>query len=431
MGKLQALGLTENECKAYLAILRSGACTAVQVSRESHLQRTQIYPLMWALVSKGLVEETIDRPKRYRPVDVKHALPRLAVRIRDRLNAIANESEQLAAKLEDLATKTGRAPQEEVRIIYGPHFGRAHLLESITSAKVDFWGIAGRRRPPHISNRVLAEALQLIASKGIKARLILEVDKENLKRVRKMTALAEIAHYQPVSMYLYGVDDRAVALSLSQEPISRPSQTAQLVSTYRITVQVMRQFFNMLWRESTPFVLREAILLGRRPSGEASRIVRGREEAYIHTEIVADSAKDSIRIYIPTRYGPARLLKGLDEALLRAHRRGVKIRMICKLSDQNATAVKALARFAEVRHTDNPIGFTLGIADDSDAGIYYMDPDSPELESRTDYTIRITSKEGIRHLGNLFEALWQESTPIGEQLERNDRLEGESSKPPS
>jgi hypothetical protein len=73
----------------------------------------------------------------------------------------------------------------------------------------------------------------------------------------------------------------------------------------------------------------------------------------------------------------------------------------------------------------------LGIADDSDAGIYYMDPDSPELESRTDYTIRITSKEGIRHLGNLFEALWQESTPIGEQLERNDRLEGESSKPPS
>ena len=431
MEKLQALGLTENECKAYLAILRLGACTAVQVSRESHLQRTEIYPLMSGLVTKGLVEETIDRPKRYRPADVKKALPRLAAKIRKQLDAITKESEQLASKLEGLATKAERALQEEVRILYGPHSCQAHLLESIKSAQADFWAIAGRRRPPHISNRVLAEALQLITSKRIKARLILEVDKENLKRVRKMTAAAEIAHYQPIPVYMYGIDDKAVAVSLAQEPISRPSQTVQLASTYRPTVQVMRQFFNILWRESTPFALREAILLGRRPSGEASRIIRGREETYIHTEIVADSAKDSIRIYIPTRYGPARLLKGLNEALLRANRRGVKIRMICKLSDQNATAVKALARFAEVRHTDNPIGFTLGIADDSDAGIYYMDPDSPELESRTDYTIRITSKEGIRHLGNLFEALWQESTPIGEQLERNDRLEGESSKPPS
>lgn len=49
-------------------------------------------------------------------------------------------------------------------------------------------------------------------------------------------------------------------------------------------------------------------------------------------------------------------------------------------SDHNAAAVKALAKFAEVRHTDDSIGFTLDIADDSDAGIYYTDPDSKELE---------------------------------------------------
>jgi len=159
MGKLQALGLTENECKAYLALLKLGTCTAVQISRESHLQRTEIYPLMAGLVSKGLVEETVDRPKRYRPVNVKHALPRFAVKIRSRVDAIAKESEQLAAELEGLSTRTKQTAQEEIRIIYGPQSARAHLLESIKSTQSEFWGIAGRRRPPHISNRLLADAL--------------------------------------------------------------------------------------------------------------------------------------------------------------------------------------------------------------------------------------------------------------------------------
>jgi sugar-specific transcriptional regulator TrmB len=138
---------------------------------------------MSGLVSKGLVEETSDRPKRYRPVDVKHALPHLARRIRDRFEKIAEESEHLAAKLERVSTKAKQTAQEEVRVIYGPQSTRAHLLESIGSAQVEFWGMAGRRRPPHISDGLLAEVLRLITSKGLKARLIVEVDGENLRRV--------------------------------------------------------------------------------------------------------------------------------------------------------------------------------------------------------------------------------------------------------
>jgi hypothetical protein len=83
-------------------------------------------------------------------------------------------------------------------------------------------------------------------------------------------------------------------------------------------------------------------------------------------------------------------------------------------TNENAREVKYLVKFAEVRHTDNPIGFSMGIVDDSDAAIYYTDPDSSELDNHTDYTIRMTNKEGIRHLGNLFVVLWQESMPIGD-----------------
>jgi len=216
--KLKTLGLTENECKIYFALLKLGAGTAVQLSHESHLQRTEIYSLMSGLVSKGLVEETIDRPKRYKPVDVRQALPRLAVRVRDRLDKIAKESEQLAAKLEGFsldASQTGNLT-EEIRIIYGPQRARAHMLESVRSAKTEFWGMAGRHRPPHVSNRLLAEMFKLITSKGLKAKLILEVDKENHRRVAKIAAVAEVSHYQPIPAYMYGADDKMIAVSLAQ-----------------------------------------------------------------------------------------------------------------------------------------------------------------------------------------------------------------------
>jgi hypothetical protein len=379
------------------------------------------------LISKGLVEETIDRPKRYRPVDVKHALPRLAMRIRARLDRITKESEQLATKLEGFSTKGKQTAQEEVRIIYGAQSARAHLLESIRTAESEFWGIAGQGIPPYISNRFLAQGLQLIASKHLKARLILKIDKENLNSVKKMTTAAQVGHYEPIQVYMYGADDKCVALSLAEEPVSRPSQTAELVTSYRPTVRAMRHFFDILWRESTPFELREAILLGNLPSDSSSRVTRGREELFLQTKADVDSAKESIRVYIPTRYGPVRLLKGLGETFMRAQRRGAKIRLICRLTDDNARAVKTLTKFIEIRHTDNPIGFSMGTVDDSNAAIYSTNPDNPELESRTDYTILITSKEGIRHLGNLFEALWEESIPIEGLLQKYEESPGVSS----
>jgi sugar-specific transcriptional regulator TrmB len=380
---------------------------------------------MVRLVSKGLVEQTIDRPKRYRPVDVKHSIPELASRLRDQFTEIAKESEQLAGRLESLAAGTRKIRREEVRIIYGANPARAQLSESIKSAEAEFWAIAGRERPPYISDRLLAETLQTAKSRGLKARIVLEIDEENLKRVERMTAFLKIHHYEPISIFAYGIDDKSVVVSLAQEPVGRMSQTAQLATTYRPIVQIVRQLFELLWRESTPFELRKPILLGQRPADGISTIARGRKESRVISATTIQSAKNSISAYIPTQYGPVRLLKALSEAFLVAHNRGARIRVICTFSRDNAKAIRALPKYLEVRHTDEPIGFTMGIVDDTDAAIHYIDPDSPELDSRTDFTIHISSKQGIRHLGNLFEALWKEAIPMEELLHRKENHQSE------
>jgi sugar-specific transcriptional regulator TrmB len=410
--QLVELGLTASEAKAYLAVVNLGTCRVIQIADESNLQRTEIYRLMSRLVSMGLVEETIDPPKRYRPANVKETIPRLAANMRDRLKTLTAESDQLAAKLETLAAKAKPTTEEAIRVVYGPDAARAHLLESIKSAQSEFWAMVGRRRPPHISNRFLAEALRMIASKGLKAKLIVEVDRENLNLVKRLASVFEVRHHEPLPVYMYGADDRSVAVSLAEEPIVHASRTGELLITHGPSVRMLQQSFNILWQASTSFTLREDLLLGRRPSNGVSRVIRGREELYALVRNYTNAAEKRICEYVPTRYSPVRILEGFKEAFLRARQRGVSIRIVCGLTKDNAEAVKSLGELFEVRHTDSPIGFSFSVVDQSDAIVHHVDPDSPELESRADYSIHITNKQGVRHLATMFEMLWKEATPI-------------------
>jgi hypothetical protein len=71
------------------------------------------------------------------------------------------------------------------------------------------------------------------------------------------------------------------------------------------------------------------------------------------------------------------------------------------------------------------------LVDDFNAGISYVDRDIRELESHLDFTIQITNRQGIRHLSNMFEALWQESVPIEQAMQEYEKHPTESQSPAS
>ena len=105
--------------------------------------------------------------------------------------------------------------------------------------------------------------------------------------------------------------------------------------------------------------------------------------------------------------------------------------MIVALSEHNLEAVKKLARFMELRHTNDTLGFSIDIVDDTNAGICYVHRDIKELESQLDFSIQITNRQGIRHISNLFEAVWQESVPIEQVIQEYEKHPTESQSPAS
>src|SRR6266540_4685441 len=62
---LQRIGLSRYEALVFVNLARSGAATAGEIARASGVNRVQTYRALESLESRGLVEVTLDRPRRY------------------------------------------------------------------------------------------------------------------------------------------------------------------------------------------------------------------------------------------------------------------------------------------------------------------------------------------------------------------------------
>jgi sugar-specific transcriptional regulator TrmB len=88
------LGLTSSQAKVYMALVRSGICTAKAISKGSKVAREDIYRIMPKLQELNLVEKIIDAPAKYAAIPIEDAFT-ILLKSRDnatcRLRAKTNE----------------------------------------------------------------------------------------------------------------------------------------------------------------------------------------------------------------------------------------------------------------------------------------------------------------------------------------------------
>lgn len=62
---LDSLGLSENESKAYMAILSIGVCSVKQISESTGIKRSSVYSYVHSLLEKGFIEKVPSGKKTY------------------------------------------------------------------------------------------------------------------------------------------------------------------------------------------------------------------------------------------------------------------------------------------------------------------------------------------------------------------------------
>ncbi len=71
---LVQLGLTPNQGKLYLCLLRTGKATGSTLSKETSLARQEVYRILHELHNLGLVEKIISTPTEYQGVPIQDGI---------------------------------------------------------------------------------------------------------------------------------------------------------------------------------------------------------------------------------------------------------------------------------------------------------------------------------------------------------------------
>lgn len=113
---LVGLGLTGNEVKAYVALLKGGTMTANEVSRVARIPYSKVYDALESLHDKGWVEEQKSRPIVYTAKPPDTALEEL----KSKQEAARREKEQIAlGELMGVYVSRGEQEKPDIWIMRG------------------------------------------------------------------------------------------------------------------------------------------------------------------------------------------------------------------------------------------------------------------------------------------------------------------------
>ncbi|HEX9339878.1 MAG TPA: helix-turn-helix domain-containing protein [Thermoplasmata archaeon] len=193
---LQQVGLSRYEALVFVNLARAGATTAGEVARASGVNRVQTYRALESLESRGLVEVTLDRPRRYAARAINDVFEMIAEEKRAELERLDAVRKGIAEAWPRISGRAGETPSVRLQVIKGRTQIYRTLRQLIGSAKREvlaFTTAKGLQRSYRAGiNDALVEAMR----RGAKPRLIADIDEGNVALMARVAARVPLRHLE-------------------------------------------------------------------------------------------------------------------------------------------------------------------------------------------------------------------------------------------
>jgi sugar-specific transcriptional regulator TrmB len=183
---LQELGLTDYEVKAYVSLLKYGAQTAAEVSRQSTVPYSKVYDVLGRLEVKGWVESDLSRPSRYYPKPPNVALDALRMQ---RERAFEGYEKLIAEELLPIYEKRDIKERPEVWIVKGDVNIFGKLMEAMNSCHQELMVALPGELETFSSGAV--SMVRSLLERGISVSVLLS-DEKTAREVRSALPKAEV-----------------------------------------------------------------------------------------------------------------------------------------------------------------------------------------------------------------------------------------------
>lgn len=285
--KLHSLGLTLQEAKMYIASIQLGEAKVSELARISNVERAEGYRVLKRLQERGLVEELVDKPRRFRVYPPERAVNQLIKSMRNEVQLLKNKKKQMVEKLRSLAkVKTElikEVPTQTLRVTGFENISRA-IDDTIKTCERDFVAILEERA----LNRDISVLKWLKRTRKreiVKVRVLGTVTKNNMDEAKQLAKYIEIKHLNNVHTRIAVCDSGDIIISLSEARASEIDSILLIKSNEQASI--LLDLFDAAWEKATPLQMRlyeleKGITLGD------TKVIKGKENI---TETFLDIVK--------------------------------------------------------------------------------------------------------------------------------------------
>jgi len=248
---LSELGLTNNQIKIYLSLLKLGTpAKAIRIFQVSGVSRQDVYRVLLELQELGIVEKRIARPYEFAAVQPKKAVSILIRNKKQRISELSYKAEIFSRRTNKRYSKIHLLPDKDNFTLITEKQAIIHTIrETMEKSQQIFYSIAPKREFLSCLT-VLSESLSAIKKKGVEVRCITQMpDKEDLLKICNI--LAENGHIivkcisKSASVKFALSDEREIVLAIFEE--GNFAETPALLTNSPAVVSLARNYFESCW----------------------------------------------------------------------------------------------------------------------------------------------------------------------------------------
>jgi sugar-specific transcriptional regulator TrmB len=357
---LEDFGLTQIETEIYILLSKRGILKAGEIARHLKKDKAQILRILTRLQSKGLIESTLESPKRFTAVPFETLLDAFIKSKRDEAASLETAKNELISYFQRLSRTSESSLPEKFVVIEGRNKIYGKILQLVNETRNQLSAIAS---VPNLATAdqfgVFDAALTHPLKSKIKFRFLTEVSEQNvgalkilLKRVPKVKF--DFRGRNPemdlqFSPRLIAKDNEEILLFISPKTDFPPPKKEEvcLWTNCRQLVQAFVVVFEDLWRNSTEIETKiKEIETGKQIP--KTTVINDAETARKNCDIAMKSAKKEIIMTTSIKgliafWQNSSMIEELSE-------RNLKIEIMAPITKENQEAALNLANHFEVRH---------------------------------------------------------------------------------
>ena len=395
--ELSSFGLTGNQARAYIVLVKLGVAPVSKIAQLSKIRREEIYRITPKLERLGLVERILGKPTRYKAISLEEALSILLKYRQEesekKIAELAEKKVSLLKELKPLENKKVLADEEEEK---GAHFilildrdkSLRKLISMTDAAEKEIVLTATGNDIQYGVSQNYDDALRIVLMRGVKVRILLTIDEINesllyfAQEIEAFRDIIEVRHVDQLRVHIMVVDDKETSIGTYLDPNTK--EVVNLWTDHPSFVDAMKDVFERQWRESVDIKSRIEYLRTGKPV-ERTEVLRERDKIYEYLRACRSKIKSNLLMM-----GDATLVKLFKRAFMSASlelkNRGVRVRLLTNINENNLEIAEELAKHFEVRHLnriymravlgDEEIGFSwITIKAMPEAGIYSNNPE--------------------------------------------------------